>query len=241
MLNSGLDQPEATLRHQEGVTSRCSVDAIPTARVALELLARSGVHWHQPRLARLAPANGEDASVQIDIASVQGEGFAMAHARDRQEPQQGRVRPGSQTGRRRERLGGADQVEQLVVRIDVGLGTPELAWQQIRRRHHGPGIGGAQVLGEAAYHAQSDRSLAPLHVRRERRPPESQIGRHPVRAFSLREVHESTERPLGSAQFEAECPTNREVLVQRSLEATHRPTPGHGGATVRNAWRSTLA
>lgn len=124
---------------------------------------------------------------------------------------------------------------------DVGLRAPELAGQQIRRWHLGPGIGGAQVLGEATCHAQPDRPLAALHVRRERRPPESQIGRHPVRAFSPREVHESTERPLGSAQLEAECPTNREVLVQRSPEATHRPTPGHGGATERNASRSTLA
>jgi hypothetical protein len=127
VLDGGLDQTTATLRHQEGVASRRAVDTIPAARVALELLARGGVHWHQPRLATLAPANSKDAGVEIDIASVQGEGFSMAHARDRQEPQQRRVRPGPKTGGRRERPGGADQPEQLVVGVDVGLGAPDLA------------------------------------------------------------------------------------------------------------------
>jgi hypothetical protein len=114
--------------------------------------------------------------------------------------------------------------------------------QEPQRRYLRPGVDAGHMARESAGHGHPPGlHLAARPGLRMPRPCQSGLHGDDLSADVIEVGHEAGKQPGRLGQLVPEHPADTQVLLRPPGQGAHRPAPGHGRATVRNAARSTLA
>ena len=142
---------------------------------------------YQTGLSKLGPSNGENAFGPIYVPDSKVERLTQSQARDRQQPKQAVVGPGTQRVDGRPRFRGLQQFLDFVIGIEVWMRARRSVGQQTEWRNFGRGIRRTPVPGEAAHDGEPRRPLIGLVMRVSRGPLQGQVHGNVWAAFSLQE------------------------------------------------------
>lgn len=136
---------------------------------------------------------------------------------------------------------GAQHAGHLVVGVQIGCGAAVSARQEVGSWHVRRWINGLEVTREATHDGKSVRRPTGRLVPGQRRP-RKHCRQAELRLSALLDVREKLlEQLFRPLQLEAERATDHQVVDESVAQRSHATPPGHGGAMVRRAARSTLA
>jgi len=143
------------LGEEERGSGWCRKEAISRFGILFQCDHGRGMNRHVTRFSPLSPPDVKDAAIEVDIRSVQTQGFANPHPGHRQQTEKSRKRAGTKSLGRGKLLGLAKEPFDLLVAIDVG----RLASVSMREKFCGWNLGarfrGAVPAGEAPDHTQT--------------------------------------------------------------------------------------
>ena len=152
-------------RRKNARSGWCRKEAISSFGVLFQSLYRGGMNRHVTRFSKLRPPDVKDSAIEVDIRSVQAEGFVHPHPRRHQQTEESRKGAGAESLGRGELLGSAKEPFDLLVAIDVrrlaSVTMREKAW----RWNLGARFGGTVPNGEAPDHTQTPSPSKRLSLR----------------------------------------------------------------------------
>ena len=181
--------------------------------------------------------------VEIDMVVVESARLGLAHPGDREQPDQ-RL-PGRRPQRRGQPGGGVDERGDLAGRIQVRRDPALVVRQRVLGRDLAVGVEGLVVAGEDPHAHQPPRQVAVVGAATagRRRPLQRQVAGDPVAAAGLAVVDERHQLPALGGQLEPQGPPHRQIVLGGPPQPGHDHTAavGHGRASGRSAFSSTLA
>jgi hypothetical protein len=199
---------------------------------------------HQARLAEFGTADGQHCVVEIDIIEIEVACFTEPQTRDAQQPEQTMEDPGPQctafiaTGHFES---GIQEAADVLIRVQVRSRSLRLERQQTFRRNLRASIGRTAITCKSAYEAQSLGAARRLNVRGLLSPGKCQRLGDVGGAALLHEGHEIVQSVACLLQLETQRAPHAQILSNGLPKGVHCAPPGHGKASVRKAWISTLA
>ena len=193
------------------------------------------------RLAELAVANGQNTVCEVHVVPVEVKYLAGSHARDRQQRQKRHIGQGPEPRGTGQFLRRRDQIGDLPITIDVGLRTAVPVGDQPLRRDLVAWVHGVRITGEAAHQSEPPRPCGGLCMVRLGSPAMGQFGGDEGGLMLTYERNEGPKPPFRVRQPDAKRAARGEILFEQGGEIDHDALPGHAGASMRNASRSTLA
>ena len=141
--------------------------------------------------------------------------------------------------------GGVDQRGDLARRIQVRRDPALVVRQRVLGRDLAVGVEGLVVAGEDPHAHQPPRQVAVVGAATagRRRPLQRQVAGDPVAAAGLAVVDERHQLPALGGQLEPQGPPHRQIVLGGLPQPGHDHTAavGHGRASGRSAFSSTLA
>src|SRR5690349_7714407 len=110
-------------------------------------------------------------------------------------------------------LGGSQQPLNLLLCVQIRMGSPRSKREQTGRRNLGARIGCAPMASEHANETQTAGPIAWLMVNRLHRPLQGQRRRDVVRFFLLQKSRELCQAGSHVAQFEPQAATQSDVIL----------------------------
>jgi hypothetical protein len=130
-----------------------------------------------PRLPKLGLEDEQTTAGEIDMAALEREGLAAAHACSDQQAEKGPIRMGRECVRRLDHSGRVEERCHFVVAVDVWVAACVRAAERVGRRHFVPRVGRCQVLHKEPDGTKPPRPVLRLRVRRQLRPSDRDVGR----------------------------------------------------------------
>ena len=143
------------LGKEERGSGWCRKEAIPRFGILFQCDHGGGMNRHVTRFSPLAPPDVKDAAIEVDIRSIQTQGFANPHPGHRQQTEKSRKRAGTKSLRRGKLLGLAKEPFDLLVAIDVGRLASVTMWEKFCGWNFGARLRGAVPASEAPDHTQT--------------------------------------------------------------------------------------
>jgi hypothetical protein len=156
-LGEGVARPPLTdaatpLGDEERRSERCRKDAISGLGVILQSVYRGGMNRHVTRFSKLRPPDVKNSAIEVDILSVQTQGFVDPHSRRHQQTKKSRIGASAESPGRRELSGPAKEPFDLLVAIDMRQLAPVAMREQSGGWNLGARFERAQPEGEASDH-----------------------------------------------------------------------------------------
>ena len=191
----------------------------------------SGVQRKRTRLVEFALADGDQVLLGVEVAPIEGDGFADPHPGNDQQTDQGSIRGRPMGGA--QRRGGGQQVRNVLVGVGVRRGSASVRPQQVGGRYLSYRVNRVQVGRKAAYHGKSACPPSARIPGRKCCPGESGSGTQ-ARFPALFEIGQKlSEELLGASQPVTHRPAHRQIIGQGLTQGRHAAPPGHGRAMVR--------
>jgi hypothetical protein len=234
-----VPQPVPGAGYQQRITAWPREHLAAEPLVGLQRGHRGLVQREQPPLAELGVRHDQHPLSCVEVAVIEGQGFADPHAGYRQQPDQGLDGGGAQRGPQPLRLG--KQRRDVSSGIQVGDRAVTAAWQQAGRDDLSSRVEGAQVGGEATGHRHAERKPARARAGRQGGPGQRVRRRDRDRSGLFQVTDELGEQPGVAVQLESHAAAQVQVAGQCLAQPGHDRLPGHGRARPRNASTLTLA
>jgi hypothetical protein len=141
--------PATLLGDEKGRNERCGEKAISGFGVLFQSLYGGGMNRNITRFPEFRPSDVKDAEFEVDIRSVQTQGFVHPHSCRYQQAEEGRIGGGAESLRRGELLSSAKELFNFFVAIDVrGLASVTMR-EKPYGRNLGARVDAALPKGEA--------------------------------------------------------------------------------------------
>src|ERR1700732_111015 len=140
---------------------------------------------HVPRFSKLRPPYVKDSQSEVDILSIQTEGFVHTHPSYRQQTKKSCKRTSAQSLGRWELLRLAKEPFDLSIGIDVRSLASITMRENAYRRNLSPRVSSAEPAGETSHHSQTPSPGGRLRLRGLCCPAERQVRGDVRSTFSL--------------------------------------------------------
>ena len=184
--------PPSPRGQEERRRGRCREVGVTQAGVSAKRADGARVQRHLPLFVVLPGAHVHHAVVQVDVVTVESEGFPWAAAGDGQQPDQRLVTGSAQC--RSQPSSGCHQRRDLLLGVDVGGDARTVPGQQVGGRDLAGGVDRGQVPGETPRDREPLTPGERMDVDGQPRPGQRQLGGDPLCAGPVEELDEPFEQ-----------------------------------------------